>query len=130
MGRWGLAQSFGTRIDEYWSWVAVTLFLLISVDGLTTIFAARAVGSSAESNPLIRWALTEGIPTFVVINLAATVLLVLLFYGLLELVKVASGPPELVLSLVLEVFLGALIAGGLFVFANNLAVIVLRRGLL
>jgi hypothetical protein len=130
MGQGSTKQSPETRIEEYWSWVAVTLFLLITVDGLTTIFAARVAGTGAESNPLIRWALVQGLPIFLVINLAATVLLVGLFYLLLELVKWSSGPPEMVLSVMLEVFLGVLIAAGLFVFANNLSVIVLRRGLI
>jgi hypothetical protein len=118
------------RLDEYWSWVAVALFLLISVDGLTTLYAATAVGPEAESNPIVRWALGQGVPTLVTINIAATVLAVALFYALLELVRRSSGRSGAVTAVALEVFVGLLVAAGLLVFANNLSVIVLGRSLL
>ncbi len=41
-------------MEEYWDWVAVALFLLVTVDMLTTMFAAAALGPVAEANPLMR----------------------------------------------------------------------------
>jgi lysylphosphatidylglycerol synthetase-like protein (DUF2156 family) len=118
------------RIEEYWGWIAVALFLLITVDMLTTIYAAVEVGVGIESNPLMQWALTQGILTVAAINLAATLIAVLLFYGLIELVHQTEPPYDLVVGLMLEVFLGVIIAVGLAIFANNLSVIVFHRSLL
>jgi hypothetical protein len=50
-----------SRIEEYWDWIAVALFLLLTVDLLTTLAAARLVGADAESNPLMRWLLGRGV---------------------------------------------------------------------
>lgn len=117
-------------VEEYWSWVAATLFLLVTVDMLTTVFAAAVVGSAAEANPLMRWALRQGPAVLVGMNLAVVVLAVLMFYGLLEMVHRTPHPFDRHLALAVEVWLGLLLALGLAVLANNLSVIVLRRTLL
>jgi len=117
------------RVEEYWSWVAVALFLLLTVDLLTTILAAGAVGATAEANPIVRWALSRGTPILIGVNLFALGLLVLLFYGLIRLARDAPEPYDEVVAVSFEVWIGLLVAAGLLIFANNLLVIVLHRDL-
>ncbi|MFC7174510.1 hypothetical protein ACFQL0_16395 [Haloplanus litoreus] len=75
----GITES---RIEEYWDWIAVALFLLLSVDLLTSLAAARLVGTGAEGNPLMRWLL--GRTTLVVVGAhLAVVVLVTGFFRLL-----------------------------------------------
>lgn len=117
------------RQEEYWSWVAVALFLLLTLDLLTTIIAAGIVGSQAEVNPIVQWAWGQGLPALIVVNLVALVLLVILFYGLIRLTGEAPEPYNEMISISFEIWMGLLIAGGLLLFANNLLVIVVRRDL-
>lgn len=119
-----------TRIEEYWDWFAVALFVLITVDMLTTMFAGRVVGHQAEANPLIRWALGQGVLTLTVINLVAAVVAVTVFYNLIQILKRTAPPYDRFLEVSIEVWLALLISTGLFVFANNLMVIVHGRSLL
>ncbi|MFB6171808.1 MAG: DUF5658 family protein [Haloarculaceae archaeon] len=117
-------------VDEYWSWVAAALFLLVTVDMLTTVFAAAAVGPGAEINPLMRWALRQGPLALLAVNLAAVVVATLMFSGLLEMVHRTPRPVDRYLAFLVEVWLGLLLAAGLAVLANNLSVVVLGRALL
>lgn len=112
------------RSGEYWDWVAVALFLLLTVDMLTTVFAAVAVGVHAESNPLVRWALREGVAALAALNLVALVVTVALFYGLRSVVARTTPPRGWFVAAVAECWLAALVAAGLALFANNLVVIV------
>ena len=118
------------RIQEYWSWIAVSLFLLITVDMLTTIFAAAALGSDAEANPLMRWALEQGVGTLVAVNLAAVVLAVGFFYALLELLEQTPDRYQRGFALAIEVYLGILLFAGLGVLANNLSAVILGASIL
>ncbi|MFB6353888.1 MAG: hypothetical protein ABEJ92_07350 [Halobacteriales archaeon] len=118
------------RIEEYWGWIAAALFLLVTLDVLTTIYAAHAVGLDAEANPLTRWLVRQGPAVLVGVNVAAVVLVGVLFYGLMELVRVTPDGRRRPLMRLIEAWLGVLLAAGLAVFANNLAVIVLGRSLL
>lgn len=120
----------GARIREYWSWITVVLFLLVTVDMLTTIFAAAAVGSDAEANPLMRWALDQGIGTLVLLNLSALVLAVGFFYALLEMLRRTPSRYQRPFALAIEVYIGVLLFAGLVVLANNLSVVVLGSSLL
>lgn len=118
------------RLQEYWDWIAVALFLFLTVDTLTTIYAAEMFGLNAEANPVIRWALRQGIGTLILVNIVAVLLVVVIFYGLLELIKTAPEPYDWVISRALEVWIGLVLSAGLLVFANNISVILLGRGLL
>lgn len=115
------------RFEEYWSWVTVALFLLLTVDLLTTLFASGVSGANAEANPIVRWALLQGTPYLVAVNLIALVLLAVLFYGLIRLIGEAPEPYNDMVALSFEVWVGLLVASGLLIFANNLLVIVFRR---
>lgn len=118
------------RLDEYWDWVAVALFLLVTVDMLTTLYAASAVGLEHESNPLMAWLFGQSIVLIVVIHVSAAAIASVFFYGLIELIRQTPPVQQWMMMRSLEVYLGLLIATGLFVFANNLSVIVLGRSLL
>lgn len=124
------SRDWSDRIEEYWDWFAVALFVLITVDMLTTMYAAAHAGPAAEANPFMRWAIGRGILFMTGVNLAATVLAVGIFYGLMRLFEDARGPWDRYAAVGVEVWLGTLIAGGLLVFANNLSVIVHGRSLL
>jgi hypothetical protein len=123
------SRPINVRFEEYWDWFAVALFVLITVDMITTMYAATYVGPAAEANPLMRWALGQGLLTVAVVNIAATVLAVGGFYLLLQLLQSATPPYDRYVSLGVEAWLGLLIAAGLFVFANNLFVIFHGRSL-
>lgn len=118
------------RLSEYWDWFAVALFILISVDLLTTRFAAYSVGLEAEMNPLVRWALHESIGVLVLVNLVAACLAIGSFYILMQMLRSSPSPYDGYLALGIEVWLGIMIGTGLFIFANNLAVVVHGRSLI
>ncbi|MFP4530348.1 MAG: hypothetical protein ACLFNC_03565 [Halodesulfurarchaeum sp.] len=118
-----------TSLEEYWDWFAVALFVLITVDMITTVYAAWYVGPAAEANPLMRWALGQGMVTVTLVNLAATVIAVGGFALLMQLLEATDPPYDRYVAVGIQTWLGILIAGGLFVFANNLTVIVYGRSL-
>ncbi|MFC7068966.1 hypothetical protein [Halobaculum lipolyticum] len=121
--------SIADRVEEYWGWATAALFLLVTVDLLTTMYAAAAVGRGVEANPLVRWALGRPLPVLVGLNLAAVVLASVVFHGVVETYRVT--PPRLrpYYGVVIEAWLGLLLASGLAVYANNLTVIVLGASL-
>lgn len=118
------------RIDEYWDWLAVALFLLVTLDMLTTVFAAAELGTAAEANPLMRWALDRGMGTLVALNLAVVGLAVGFFWALVRTFRQAPPRYRRALGLLIEAWLGLLVFVGLLVLANNLAAVVLGRSLL
>ena len=118
------------RVQEYWDWLAVVLFLLITVDMITTVYAARVVGPAGESNPVVRWSLLEGPVVFALVNLIAVVLAVVLFDRVVDLFLRTPEPYERYFAAAIEAWLGGLLAAGLLVFANNLTVIFYRQSLI
>lgn len=118
------------RLREYWDWLAAALFLLLAVDTLTTLAAARVVGAGAEANPLMSWALGRGLWAVVGLNLVALVAIATLFGRLTERIEGTPAPADRYVAFLVEVWLGVMVAIGLAVFANNVSVIVLRRSLL
>ncbi|MFB6255517.1 MAG: hypothetical protein ABEH58_02125 [Haloplanus sp.] len=119
-----------SRIEEYWDWIAVALFLLLAVDLLTTLAAARLVGTGAESNPLMRWLLGRGVLAVIGAHLVVVGLVTGGFRLLIDRLRRTPAPANRYFALAIEAWLGFLVAVGLGVFANNLAVIVLGRSLL
>jgi len=115
---------------EYWSWVAAALYLLLSVDLLSTLYAAASYGAAAEANPYVQWALANGVAVLVGLNLAALLALAALFYGYMRLLAATRGVEAWMLARGFEAWVGCLLAAGLFVFANNLSVVVHGRSLL
>lgn len=117
-------------VREYWSWIAGALYLLLTVDLLTTLYATDIYGPAAEANPYMRWALERDVLAVVGLNLAALAVLVVLFQVYVRLLARVDGIEGWVLARSFECWLGGLLAAGLFVFANNLAVIFFGESLL
>lgn len=125
-----MSTTFPLRYREYWDWFAMALFVLITLDMLTTRFAASAAGAGAEANPLMRWVLRQDVIVLTVVNLAAGAIAVGSFYVLMQLLESCRAPYDRYLARGIELWLGGLIAVGLFVFANNLSVIIHGQSLL
>jgi hypothetical protein len=118
------------RVPEYWDWVAVALFLLVTVDMITTVYAARSVGLAGEANPLVRWSIASGPVAFGLVNLATVVVVAGLFDRVIETLQRTPAPYDRYLAGGIEAWLGGLLAAGLLVFANNLIVIFHGQSLL
>lgn len=118
------------RSREYWSWLAVALFLLTTVDVITTTYATYRFGVVGEANPLVRRALIYGPTLLVAVNLVAIVLVTVLFDRVMTLLDRTPEAYARAFSTSIEVWLGALIAAGLLVFANNLTVIFFGQSLI
>lgn len=121
---------FETRVQEYWGWIAVSLFLLVTVDLLTTTFAVREFGLGAEGNPVMRWLIAQGPVVLVVAHLVALVLAAAFFFGIIEMIRETPRRHREKMALLFEVWIGLLVSAGLFLFANNLSAIVLHVSLL
>ncbi|MFB1064745.1 hypothetical protein [Natrinema sp. H-ect4] len=117
------------RLEEYWGWVAVVLFLWLAVDLLTSVAAAATVGLESETNPLMAWLLGHHLAVVVAVHLGIAVLVVGLFSVLFARARAVPRRLERPVQLGLEGFLGVLVAIGLFAFANNVMVVVVGRGL-
>lgn len=117
------------RRREYWSWAAGALYILLTLDLLTTLYAAGIYGANAEANPVVQWALQQGTLTLIAVNLGALVLLAVLFYGMIELTVRAPDKHQQMIALAFEVWIALVLAAGLVVFANNLSVIVFGENL-
>jgi hypothetical protein len=122
-------DSVQQRVTEYWEWVAVALFLLLSVDLLTSLYAAAAVGVGAEANPLMAYLLRQPLAVLLGVHLGVAVLAVGFFYGLMRTYVATPAPYRRPYGYLIELWLGLLLAVGLSVFANNLLVIVHGEGL-
>lgn len=118
------------RIGEYWQWIAVALFLLVTVDLLTTLYAVAVVGIGAEANPAMAWLLGQPLAVLVVVHIGVAVLACGFFYALMEMLRRTPEPYERYFAYAVELWLGLLVAAGLVVFANNVAVIVFGESLL
>lgn len=114
---------------EYWSWTGAALYLLLSLDLLTTLYAAAVHGVMAEANPYVRWALAQGPGRLVALNLAALFVSVTLVAAYLRILRRSSGVEAWVMARSFECWVGGMVAAGLFVFANNLSVVVHGRSL-
>jgi hypothetical protein len=122
-------QTGSTSVEEYWDWVAVGLFLMVTVDLLTSLYAAEVVGIEHESNPVMRYILSRSVGVVALAHIAAVVLVSYFFYALFEVLKYRSGDGRWS-RIALELYIGLFVASGLFVFANNLTVVVLGDSLL
>jgi hypothetical protein len=124
---------FGNRHtpeEEYWSWLAVALFLLVTVDLLTTVGAIARFGFGAEANPFVASLLREPLWVVVGVNLTVVGSVAYAFRTLLRLIECTSPRLRPLFAQVVEVWLGFLVAFGLFLFANNLSALVHGASLL
>ncbi len=125
-----VSETTRRRVNEYWEWIAVALFLLLTVDLLTSLYAAAEAGVEAEVNPLMAYLLGEPLVVLLAVHLGITVLAVGFFHGLMETFLATPARFRRIYGLLIELWLGILLTVGLAVFANNLSVIVLGEGIL
>lgn len=123
-------RSVEERIGEYWWWIGGLLFLFVTVDLFTTVYAASVRGIGAEANPIVELLLRRGIPELVLAKLAATVVVVVLASGIMDLIRATDPPNDRILTLCFEIWIGVMFALGLGVVANNITVIFLGRSLI
>jgi hypothetical protein len=126
----GGGQHRRERAQEYWDWLAVVLFVLITVDMVTTVYAVHVVGPIGGSTPFVRWSLLSGTPVSAAVTLVALVIAVVLFDHVVELLRRTPEPYERYFAAAIETWLGGLLAAGLIVFANNLTVIFFGESLI
>ena len=124
------SANLDARVTEYWDWIAVALFLLVTVDMVTTVYATYAVGLVGEANPLVRWSLTSGPLVYGAVNLLTVVVVAGLFDRIVETLRRTPAPYDRYFAAGIEAWLGGLLAAGLLVFANNLVVVFHGRSLL
>lgn len=103
--------------------------MLLSVDLLTSIYAAAAVGVGGEANPVMAFLLIQPLPVVVGVYLGVAVLAVGFFYGLMRTSVATPARLRRPYGYLIEAWLGLLLAVGLWVFANNVSVVVLGEGL-
>lgn len=123
-------QFVENRPETYWGWYRLALYLLFSFDILTTLAATSIYGTRAEVNPIMVWLIERGPVALVVINLLALVAVVYAFSWVIDAIRSAPDPYDIVLELVVEAWLVFLVAAGLFVAANNTAVVLLGRSII
>lgn len=117
------------RFETWWSWFAIVLFVLLTLDMLTTMGIIVEFGVGVETNPLMRYLYGEGAVVVVVANLVALLIAAVSFRSVVDLARRLSPPWDRYFKLTVEIWLGLMLALGLFVFANNMAVIVLGESL-
>ncbi|MEF8776838.1 MAG: hypothetical protein V5A43_10110 [Haloarculaceae archaeon] len=127
MGRRVLAER---GVDEYWDWFAASLFLLIPLDMLTTVGVEAIRGLAAEINPLTVWLFRRGLVALAAANLLAVVISAGAFAGVMAALQRTPPPHDTYFAYVIEVWLGLLVATGLFIIANNLMFLVHGRSLI
>jgi len=127
MGRWVEPDR---RVEEYWDWFAVALFLLLPIDMLTSAGVVATRGLTAEINPLTVWLFCRSLVALAAANLLAAVSSVGAFAGVMAALRRALSPHDTYFSYLIEVWLGLLVAAGLVVLANNLSFLVHGRSLL
>lgn len=116
--------------SRYWAPFTVALVLLLVVDPLTTLWAVTQYGPGGEMNPLMRWLIQQGPIAFGLANLAALVVSLYCFSHVVEAIGASAEPYDRYLSFGVQFWLALLIAGGLFVCANNLSVVLRGYSLL
>ena len=112
-----------SRREDYWAWLALALYLLITVDLLTTFGAVARFGVGVEANPLVASLLTG--PFWLLIGVHVAVVFGVT-YGFAAVLRLLDRmPPGLRarFETAVRAWLVLLVAAGLLLAANNLAVL-------
>ncbi|WP_255149249.1 hypothetical protein [Halorarius halobius] len=125
----GVRHAPDEPVDGYWTRVGIALLLLVAGDMLTTLVAAGVVGPAGEANPLVRWALRQGVGTVLALNAVALVAAVVLFYALLELFRLTPPGRRRLFAIMIDCYLLFLVVAGAFVVVNNVVVVALESSL-
>lgn len=111
------------RTDAYWAWLAVALFLLVTVDLLTTFGAVARFGIGAEANPIVAELLRGPMWLLVGVHLGVVFAVAYGFEAVLRLFR--RTPPRLrpVFAAIIETWLVLLVLFGIALSVNNLSVL-------
>jgi hypothetical protein len=112
------------RVDRWWFWFAVALFLLLPLDLFTTLLAVGIYGTGVEANPIMRWLLRQGLLAVTVANLAVVGLVVSLFHVAVDRVQRVPPAYRSKVDPAISAWIGFLILAGLVLVANNVLVLV------
>lgn len=118
------------RHQRYWRWFARALFLLLTLDILTTLVAKAIYGTGAEINPLMAWLIELGPVVLIVVHLLALFGVTVAFSQVIKVIESVSSPADIVLEVLLEIWLGLLLTAGFVIVVNNLFVIVFGRSVI
>lgn len=118
------------RFEGWWRWFALVLFVLLTLDMLTTMVIVVQLGVDVESNPFMRYLYGEGALVVLLVNLVALIVAAVSFRGVVDLSRRISPPYDRLFKITVEVWLALMLVLGLFVFANNLSVILRGESLL
>lgn len=118
------------RYEEWWGWFAIVLFVLLTLDMLTTMGIIVERGVDVESNPIMRYLYGEGALVVMIANLVALVIATASFKRVIDLARRLTPPWDRYFKVTVELWLGLMLTLGLIVFANNVSVIVFGESLL
>jgi hypothetical protein len=118
------------RVEEYWDWFTVALFLLLSVDLLTTFALISQHGLGGETNPIMVWLFSQGLLAVAGAHVVVAIVSTLLFSALVRMVQVTQPPYATPIEYLFELWLGLLLVAGIAIFSNNFAAIVHGQSLL
>lgn len=107
----------------YWWWFAIGLVFLLGIDFATTVTAMSIHGLGAETNPLMRWLLGQGIVTTLMVNLAVLFLATLGFSRIVAIGRSLDGTVARRYRQCCSLWIASLVLVGLLICLNNIAVI-------
>lgn len=117
--------------EEYWDWFIWAVYLVITIDLLVTAIFSKRYGIEGELNPIVGLLFEIGLAYVVIANILVVIFAAICFLVLLEAFDSADGvfsvsSPEIhgrPVIVLLDVWIGLLFASGLFVFTNNVLVL-------
>lgn len=123
--------------DEYWSWFAWMVYLLISVDLLMTSLAIDVRGIGGELNPFIIDMFQSGVEFVILGHLSVLIFSSVCFLIMLEAFDrspgIVSDSSDYIRehpAIALDVWIGTIFALGIALFTNNLLVIIGKPSLI
>lgn len=120
----GRAVELNGRVDQWWFWFAVALFLLLPLDLFTTLLAVGTYGIGVEANPIMRWLLQQGLVAVTIANLVVVGFVVYLFHVAIDRIQRVPPAYRSMVDPAISAWIGFLILAGLVLVANNLLVLV------
>lgn len=118
------------RIRLWWVWFALALYLLITIDMITTMGSIAKYGIAVEGNPLMQRLFQQGLLAVVVVNLAVTAFAGGCFQAVVSLVRRMAPARARYFAYCVEAWLGILVLGGMLLALNNLGALLFGYSLL
>lgn len=119
---------FASEWRNCWLYFGIALGLLLWIDLATTLAAAHFYGVGAEANPIMRMLLERGIGVVVLIHLVIFVIAVIGFHLIVLSGQRLDPVRQMRFRNICVGWIGLLIVAGIFVVANNLALVLFAIG--